>query len=269
MTVPHPAVAPAGPHIWWFTVPPPGADTAAAERLLGPRQRERAARLRRPLSRHRKIMAHAALRVLIAARLGGEPGELELGRAVCPECGGPHGRPFVAGARGFEFSMAHTGDEAVYAFADEPVGVDVENGRVAERTVRTVARWLPPGQRTLLDTLPEAERSAAFARLWVRTEALAKGRGTGLAHGLGAAPDASAEPRWRLVDLRAPDGLVAALAVSARDATAPPRPRSGRLPAASVIDAAGRARAPGRAARARHDPNPAPDNGGRAHDARQ
>nr|WP_237694643.1 4'-phosphopantetheinyl transferase superfamily protein [Streptomyces sp. SID2563] len=162
--------------------------------------------------------------------------------------------------------MAHTGDEAVYAFSAEPVGVDVESGRVGARTVRTVARWLPPGRRAVLDALPEAERSEAFARLWVHTEALAKGRGTGLAHGFGAV--ASARPPWRLVDLPAPDGLVAALAVTARDASAVPRPEGGRLPAASVVEAAGRIRGSGATARAWHDSEPASGNGGRAHDAR-
>ncbi|WP_326747287.1 4'-phosphopantetheinyl transferase family protein [Streptomyces virginiae] len=248
MTTPYPPVRPGELHVWWLTVPPAGTGTKTAARLLDPQQRERVARLKRPLHRHRKIMAHAGLRVLLAGHLGTLPSEVRLRRAVCPACGGPHGRPYAAGGHGLEFSMAHTGDGVLYAFARGPVGVDVESDAVTARTARTVAGLLPASRRHALDALPEPERLRAFLGCWVRTEAYLKGIGTGLAHGIGAAQGASADPAWHLVDLAVPEGFTAAAAVSERAsavAGSPParlRVRTRVLASASVIGAAEPAR---------------------------
>ncbi|MFB6827141.1 4'-phosphopantetheinyl transferase family protein [Streptomyces virginiae] len=248
MTTPYPPVRPGELHVWWLTVPPAGTGTKAAARLLDPQQRERVARLKRPLHRHRKIMAHAGLRVLLAGHLGTPPSEVRLRRAVCPVCGGPHGRPYAAGGHGLEFSMAHAGDGVLYAFARGSVGVDVESDAVTARTARTVAEWLPAARRRTWDALPEPERLRAFLGCWVRTEAYLKGIGTGLAHGVGAAEGASTDPTWHLVDLAVPEGFTAAAAVSERAsavAGSPParlRVRTRVLASASVIKAAEPAR---------------------------
>ncbi|MGW6839024.1 4'-phosphopantetheinyl transferase family protein [Streptomyces sp. NPDC054949] len=265
MTTPYPAVRPGELHLWWLTVPPAGTDTETAARLLDPQQRERAARLNRPLHRHRKIMAHAGLRVLLAGHLGTRPSEVRLRRAACPACGGPHGRPYAAGGHGLEFSMAHAGDGVLYAFARGPVGVDVESDAVPARTARTVAGWLPAAQRRGLDVLPEPDRLRAFLGCWVRTEAYLKGIGTGLAHGVGAAQDASADPAWHFVDVEVPEGFTAAAAVSDRALPMPAgsspahlRTLTRRLTSASIIAAAEPART--REGRAMRDTDP----GGRA-----
>ncbi|MFJ1869789.1 4'-phosphopantetheinyl transferase family protein [Streptomyces sp. NPDC088097] len=249
MTTPYPPVRPGELHLWWLTVPPAGTDTEKAARLLDPQQRERAARLTRPLHRHRKVMAHAGLRVLLAGHLGTRPSAVRLRRAPCPACGGPHGRPYAAGDHGLEFSMAHAGDGVLYAFARGPVGVDVESTAVRARTASAAARWLPAAHRRVLDALPEPERIRAFLGCWVRTEAYLKGIGTGLAHGLGAARNASSDPAWHLVDPVVPEGFVAAAAVA--DGVLPPaagsaqgrlRTLTGRLPAEAVLGAAESAR---------------------------
>ncbi|GHB85711.1 hypothetical protein GCM10010347_65800 [Streptomyces cirratus] len=249
MTTPYPAVRHGELHLWWLTVPPAGTDTERAARLLDPQQLERVARLNRPLHRHRKIMAHAGLRVLLAGHLDTRPSEVQLRRAACPACGGPHGRPYAAGGHGLEFSMAHAGDGVLYAFARGPVGVDVESDSVPARTARTVAGWLPAVQRRMLDALPEPDRLHAFLGCWVRTEAYLKGIGTGLAHGVGAAEDASADPAWHFVDVEVPEGFTAVAAVSDRllptvAGSSPARLRTltSRLASASVIAAAEPAR---------------------------
>ncbi|MCN9244846.1 4'-phosphopantetheinyl transferase superfamily protein [Streptomyces sp. RY43-2] len=236
MTKLHPPAGPEELHIWWLAVPPPGAATRAVARLLDAGQRHRVARLRRPLHRHRKVMAHAGLRTLLAEYTGREPEKLTLRRAACPACGGPHGRPFQQDTPDLEYSMAHSGDRVVYAFADRPVGVDLEGSAVPARTVRTVSRWLAADERRLLEELPEERRPAAFGRCWVRREAYLKGVGTGLAHGVGAAP---ADGTWRLVDLDPPQGYVAAAALPAAP-QAVVRVRGATLPVARILDLAAR-----------------------------
>ncbi|MFE7168811.1 4'-phosphopantetheinyl transferase family protein [Streptomyces sp. NPDC057616] len=234
MTTPHPPTGPDELHLWWLAVPPPGAATQTAARLLDAGQRERAARLRRPLHRHRKVMAHAGLRALLAGYTGREPAELTIRRAACPACGGPHGRPRTPDAGGLEYSMAHSGDLVLYAFADRPVGVDLEASAVRTSTVRTVSRWLCADERRLLEGLPEAERQAAFVRCWVRKEAYLKGIGTGLAHGVEAAPDRKGGA-WRLISLDPPEGYVAAAALPGTP-SAGVRVRSATLLAARIVD---------------------------------
>ncbi|OIJ65804.1 4'-phosphopantetheinyl transferase family protein [Streptomyces mangrovisoli] len=230
---------PAGPdelHLWWLDVPPPGAATRSAARLLDAGQQARAARLRRPLHRHRKVMAHAGLRVLLAGYTGRDPAELTMRRAACPACGGPHGRPRTPAAPGLEYSMAHSGDGVLYAFANRPVGVDLETSSVRPRTVRAVSRWLSADERTLLEGLPEAAVPAAFARCWVRKEAYLKGIGTGLAHGVDVSPDRNFGA-WRLIGLDPPEGYVAAAALPGPP-EAEVRVFSGTLPSARMAELA-------------------------------
>ncbi|UQX05396.1 4'-phosphopantetheinyl transferase superfamily protein [Streptomyces sp. RerS4] len=196
----------------------PAARGALPARVLDARERRRAASLHRYADRRCYVAAHVALRVLLGAYLGLAPERVRLVREPCPCCGEPHGRPAVAGA-GLHFSLSHSGDLALLAFAASPVGVDVQvtgaGGDVAEE-VRGV---LHPREEAELARCDAASRMDAFARAWVRKEAYLKGLGTGLARstaldylGTGASP-ASGPPGWRVEDVAVPAGYAAALAV--------------------------------------------------------
>ncbi|MHA7957015.1 4'-phosphopantetheinyl transferase family protein [Streptomyces sp. L500] len=179
-------------------------------------ERTRAAGFLRPLHRERFVASHGGLRRLLGAYLGLPPADVALTREPCPGCGGPHGRPAVAGP--LHFNLSHAGELALFAFADTPVGADVEEEQSAA-VVADVSPMLHPAETAELAALPEPERPAAFARCWTRKEAYLKGTGTGLAEspavtyvGTGSAP--VAPPGWTLTDVEAGPGHAAAIAVA-------------------------------------------------------
>lgn len=196
-------------------------------RVLSEEERGRAAAFLRDADRDRYLVAHLALRRELGARLGTGPAEVELTRARCPVCGGPHGRPSVAGDP-LHFSLSHAGDFVLLAFAQVAVGVDVEVRPGASTTAETSGA-LHPREREELAALPVEERPAAFARCWTRKEAYLKGTGTGLGEDPSvtyvstlAAP--ASPPGWHLADLPVPPGHAAAraLRLTRTGETAPP-----------------------------------------------
>jgi len=143
------------------------------------------------------------LRRVLAGRLGAEPGRLTFARQRCPACGGPSGKPVLASlppgesaASGLSFSLAHSGDAVAIAVARGPVGIDVE--REATGCVCSLAPAMHPGDAALAGALPEPERHAAIIRWWVRTEAVLKCAGTGIAHGMDAFPVLGTPARSRV-----------------------------------------------------------------------
>ncbi|MGW4745598.1 4'-phosphopantetheinyl transferase family protein [Streptomyces sp. NPDC004290] len=208
--------APFAPGLWTVRVSRYAARAREWEGLLDPTERARLGAFARTADQDRYRVAHGVLRLLLGRRLGQDPADVRLVREPCPGCGGPHGRPAVPGARP-HFSLSHAGDVVLVAFADAPVGVDVERwpspGLAAD-----VAEALHRDERAELAALPAAERPAAVARCWARKEAYLKGVGIGLGEdpgrtyvGTGAAP--AAPPGWSVTDLPTLPGYAAARAV--------------------------------------------------------
>jgi 4'-phosphopantetheinyl transferase len=201
--------------VWWFDI---GEVTLGPADLadLDPRETARAAAFVFPADRHRYQVAHVMLRRVLASRLGSEPGRLVFARLRCPACGGPSGRPVLAGlpdgdsaGSGPSFSLAHSGDAVAIAVASGPVGIDVE--RAATGCVCSLASAMHPEDTALAEALPEPERHAAIIRWWVRMEAVLKCTGTGIAHGMDAFPVLGAGCSFAA--LPAPEGYQAALAL--------------------------------------------------------
>ncbi|MFI5986413.1 4'-phosphopantetheinyl transferase family protein [Streptomyces sp. NPDC051555] len=195
-----------------------GHRVAEALSLLDAAERDQAGRRRQQADRHRYLASHVGLRVLLGGYLGLAPERVSLVREVCPCCGGPHGRPAVAGGA-IHFSLSHSGDLAYFAFSRVPLGVDVE-AIPSPEAVRDVLHTLHPDETAELKALPESGRPLALSRIWCRKEAYLKATGTGLALGLvdpyvGSAPAPAAVAGWTLTDLPAPRGYAAALAVQA------------------------------------------------------
>jgi len=105
------------------------------------------------------LAGRLVLRRLGAALTGG-PVEII---AVCPDCGGPHGRPEIAGST-LRLSLSH-GAGVVVAAADwgARVGIDIED----------------LGQRAALDAIRSLTGEATVQR-WTRVEAILKADGRGL-----------------------------------------------------------------------------------------
>jgi 4'-phosphopantetheinyl transferase len=184
--------------------------------ILDEAERERAGAFVRRADRVRYLVAHLALRRLLAARIGQAPQELRYGRLACVNCGGSHGRPVLADPEiPVHFSLSHGGDLIAVALSKAPLGVDVEP--FPQRpALAELARVLHPGEQQDLAAVPDTDRPAAFARLWTRKEAYLKALGTGLSRDLavdylGESGRAPAPVGWTTTTLDAPPGHAAAV----------------------------------------------------------
>jgi len=112
--------------------------------------------------------------------------------------------------------VSHSGAWAALAFSGgPPVGIDIEEVRPLPEYRELIRHFFSANERAHITTLPE------FFRLWTRKEALLKGIGKGLSQPLEEYDvlDASpvAAPGWNLIDLAAPEGYYAAVAVWGRE----------------------------------------------------
>lgn len=226
---PGPARRPGAPALWMVDAEREGTRAQRlAPDVLDAQELARAGKLVAEADRLCFVASHVALRMLLGARLGIAPAAVRLTREACPSCGGPHGRPATDGVH---FSLSHTRGVALLAFADEPVGVDVERVPAAG-IVAEIGDQLHPAERRELAELPAQERPAAFVRAWTRKEAYLKGTGIGLADGLshdhlGTGPRPEPGPAgWTVTDVAVPRGYAAAVAV--RTAGQPPAHDDGR-----------------------------------------
>jgi len=112
---------------------------------------------------------------------------------------GPKGKPTLTS--GPAFNISHAGHWVVAAFADAPVGVDIECGPLQD--VAALQGHFHPQEQVYLQK--ENFQEEAFLRLWTRKEAFLKATGEGIAAGLNqhnCLPDRVAEATaWRLVSV--------------------------------------------------------------------
>jgi 4'-phosphopantetheinyl transferase len=170
------------------------ADVVACLRtLLADEERERAARLKRPGAEDRWTVARAALRIVVGARIGCVPEEVDFELTA-------DGKPELTRTN-VCFNLSHSGERAVIALAEVEVGVDVER---TDRSRAAIERTLSEGERAGGDDL---------LQIWCRKEALAKAIG----EGLGWRPqdfDTSAPSGHAMRDLKLDPGYVGAVAAA-------------------------------------------------------
>jgi 4'-phosphopantetheinyl transferase len=171
--------------VWWAQVDvghfPPHTRMALAADIDAARL-AKLDRFRRVEDRDRGLAAHALLRRLLAAVVGGKPSEIVL-KTRCASCGKTdHGKPYLDTGQGtspVELNISHSGQIVAVALAAPGVniGVDVEQRRMVEwvtlrRSVFTDAEWL--------DTESHADPSRRRMDAWARKESSVKASGHGL-----------------------------------------------------------------------------------------
>ncbi|MBR2338766.1 MAG: 4'-phosphopantetheinyl transferase superfamily protein [Clostridia bacterium] len=102
---------------------------------------------------------------------------------------GEHGKPFLSEYPRWHFNLSHSGDWAVCALSDAPIGVDIEQLRERDY-LRLAQRHFSPDEVGALQTLSPTQQQERFFRLWTRKESWLKAQGIGLA-GLSSAPVAA------------------------------------------------------------------------------
>lgn len=155
------------------------ADLDAALPLLSAGERARHARFVFPRDRDRYLLAHAALRLILADYGRASPASLVFEA-------NQHGRPEIASPPaldGVRFNLSHTqGLIAVAVCRDRDIGVDVEwHGRRTTDVQTLAGRFFSPIEaRALAHETPE-DRAERFFDYWTLKESYIKARGLGLA----------------------------------------------------------------------------------------
>ena len=195
-----PALAADEIHVWRIPLEADPVLAATLWPLLSEDERDRAAKFRFEIDRGRYIMAHSALRTLLARYLNTKD-YLDAFHV------GPNGKPTLAPGAALRFNLAHSKDLGLVALATgREIGVDLE--AIDERVeIEAVARRFFSREecRGLL-SLSAERRLEAFFHVWSQKEAYLKARGDGVAFGLDhfdVAPDPG-KPAALLADRREP-----------------------------------------------------------------
>jgi 4'-phosphopantetheinyl transferase len=221
-------------HVWWAALDLT-LKTSCRDRLwatLSADERTRAERFRFSEDRMRFVSARGILRILLGRYLDVEPQRLRF-------CYNEHGKPALApefDRSDLQFNVSHSDSVALYAVAwGRRVGVDVERIRTDVSIEAIAQRFFSPQERAALGALPAGLRREAFYSGWTRKEAFLKARGEGLSLPLDqfdvsllpgepaallyVAGDQEETSRWSFLELTAPPGYAATLAVEGRDLT--------------------------------------------------
>jgi 4'-phosphopantetheinyl transferase len=173
----------------------------------------RAARYRLDADRARFIIGRSTRKELLAHLMGTEWNALEFS---CTEHGKPQLQPVSVTTP--HFNSSHSGEWVLHAFADAPVGVDVELIRPEMAALDDFAWFLSRDERSFIEAAGDSQRAAALATVWVRKEAYVKALGEGLLRslrdiGIVVGPDGKPahaydlnplqdKRQWRIADLR-------------------------------------------------------------------
>jgi 4'-phosphopantetheinyl transferase len=215
-------LAPDEVQVWWLSTDAEQRDLAAFAAVLDPAEQVRAARFVFLRDRARFILAHGALRHLLAAYVDRPAGALHFSA-------GAHGKPALAEPDP-AFNLSHAGDIVLIGVAPNRrhLGVDVEPHRSVHEMTELVGNCFSATEATAWRRLPASQREAAFFRAWTRKEAFIKATGEGLSRPLASftvsIDDTPAIrtpnlPHWSLHQLDISRHAAAALAIDH------PRPR--------------------------------------------
>lgn len=212
-------------HVWRASLPAPGPVVEACARLLSPDEHARASRMLAASRREAFVVARGLLRRLTGRYVGLPAADVGFSYTAL-------GRPLLAADdRSLQFSVSHSGDQVLLAFAVRArVGVDIERVRASADVDAIAHRFFAAGELAELAALAGPDRLEAFFACWTRKEALLKAVGLGISRGLGrvevscrpgeparlvrSALDELDPANWSLADLTFAPGYRAALAVS-------------------------------------------------------
>jgi 4'-phosphopantetheinyl transferase len=213
-------------HVWRASLDPPADMIATLVPLLSKDERQRAERFHRPTDRRRFIAGRGILRKIISSYLTLDPDEV---RFVYNECG----KPFVSDDQNrgaLSFNLSHSNGIALYMVARmRRVGIDIEHVNEKFATLEVAERFFSEDEFEALKATPINHRTKAFFNCWSRKESYIKAIGMGVSYPLDgftvsltpdAAPallnvdaDATEAARWKMYDVDAAEGYVAALIV--------------------------------------------------------
>ena len=168
-------------HVWSLELDDAAFDAAVLQNCLSAEEQARAARFHFDRDRRRFIVAHVALRKIVA-------GYLKTGAANLQFDEGPNGKPKLAppfDAEGVEFNLSHSHERAVVALNHgHEIGVDIEFAKNDFEFLDVAGHFFTAREVTALRALPASLQRQAFYKCWTSKEAFLKAKGTGLSGAL-------------------------------------------------------------------------------------
>jgi 4'-phosphopantetheinyl transferase len=163
------ALGPVTVHAWTVDLDELGA---AAAGLLDAAERARAASFVRAQDGARFAASRAAVRLVLARYVGGEPGDLEF---LAPA----HGQPRLADDR-VRFSLTRSDGTALIAVSRQPVGADLERVEPRPGLADLVAARFTAREAALITAGCCGPPPLSFYRHWTAKEAYLKAVGVGM-----------------------------------------------------------------------------------------
>ncbi len=139
--------------------------------LASPERRQQAERCLRKEVAQQCILAEAALRYALRSALGTDRVTLSNTKS---------GKPYITERSDFHFNLSHAGSWVVIAWADLPVGIDVETIRMDESKERLAQRFYHSREQAYLFAAQGQERAQRFFEIWTKKESYLKYLGTGI-----------------------------------------------------------------------------------------
>jgi 4'-phosphopantetheinyl transferase len=163
-------------HVWSVRLDPPAERVEQLGRCLSEDEWERARRFRFDKHRRQYVVGRGALRTLLGAYVGLQPGEVRFTY-------GPRGKPFLAPPVGeLQFNLTNSDELALVGFVrGVEIGVDVEYLKPMPDAEQIAERFFSESERVVLRGLPADRKEEAFFNCWTRKEAYLKAVGEGLA----------------------------------------------------------------------------------------
>jgi len=164
-------------HVWAVELDAFAFDASLWHSRLSPEEQGRAAGFKFARDQRRFVVAHAALRDILAGYADADPANLHFND-------GPNGKPKLAppfDASGLKFNLSHSYERALIAVNQgHEVGVDIEFANAEFAFLDVASHFFTKLEVTALRTLPPALQRQAFYKCWTGKEAFLKAKGTGL-----------------------------------------------------------------------------------------
>lgn len=203
--------------VWRVGLEQPPEIVESLKTLLADDELATAARYHFPVHRRRSIVRRGALRTILAGYLGAGPAAIRF-------IYGPQGKPALdEPAAAIHFNLSHSGELALVAVGQQPLGVDLEQWRQVADADLVARRFFTPNEVAAQRAAPDGNQ--LFLRHWTRKEAVIKAVGRGLSMPLNTfdisaadtgqivqIDESGGEQRWRVRDLDPAEGYLAALA---------------------------------------------------------
>jgi len=216
-------------HVWRVSSLQPLPAIQYLRSLLSGDEVARADRFRFEKDRHRFIVTHGLLRILLARYLN----TALIDARQLRFCYNDYGKPSLdldAQDHTLNFNLSHSHELVLFAFTCvRQIGVDIEYMRPGLDHESLAEHYFSPLENEMLRALPTSARTEAFYQCWARKEAYIKARGKGLsipldifdvsllpgepAMLLNSREDPHETARWRLCALHPDPNYAGALAV--------------------------------------------------------